>query len=360
MVKTTNDLPKISLSSTKKEMLEAFKDLKIKLEEKAKIELNPEKKVEEKKIQTIVESVDSLSVDLIEKDISSLKLNVGKMLSQISEKLGEEIGNYKNAQEAINIKNKELQEIFEIEKSAFALAALIEAQKQKKSEFEIEMKYLKEELDNKIKITRIDWDKEKKEHTDFIEERNVEEKKKRDRAKEEYIYEFQREKQLAENKFKDEMKKQEKELAVKQEAFNKKFADMEKELKEREDCVQAKEQVFKKLQQETDTFPKRLETAVNKAVTETTAKLKGETEKDIALLKKGYEGEKSVLETKIESLQKLVADQTKQSANLSEKIEKAYGKVQDIALKAVEGSANMKAINSFAQISEKSHRQSQE
>ena len=84
MVKNTSDLPKISLSSTKKEMLEAFKDLKKQLEEKAKIELNPEKKVEEKKKQEIVKSVDSLSADVIEKDISGLKLDVGKMLSRIS------------------------------------------------------------------------------------------------------------------------------------------------------------------------------------------------------------------------------------------------------------------------------------
>ncbi len=360
MAKNANDLPKISSSSTKKEMLEAFKDLKRQLEEKAKIELNPEKKVEEKKKQEIVKSADSLSVDLIEKDISGLKLDVGKMLSLIYEKLEKEISKYNNAQEAVNIKNEELREIFEIEKSAFALSALIETQKQQKSAFETEMKCLEEKLDNEIGITRDEWAKQKKEHTDFIGERNAEEKKKQERAKEEYLYEFQREKQLAENKFKDEMKKLEKELAVKQEESDKKIAEHEKGLKEREDSTQAKEREFKKLQQDAEDFPKKLEAAVNKAAAETTTKLKKETEQDLALLKKGYEGEKSVLNTKIESLEKLAADQIKQIMNLSKKIEEAYGKVQDIAVKAVEGSANMKAINSLRQINEKNHRSSQE
>ena len=156
------------------------------------------------------------------------------------------------------------------------------------------------------------------------------------------------------------MKKLEKELAAKREESDKKFAEREKELKEREDSIQSKEQMLKKLQQESEHSPKNLEAAVNKAVTETTLRLKAETEKDIALLKKGYEGGKSVLNTKIESLEKSAVDQSRQITNLSEKIEKAYGKVQDIAVKAVEGSANMKAINSLRQISEKNHRSMQE
>lgn len=360
MAKNVNDSPKISLSSTKKEMIEAFNDLKKKLEEKAKIELNPEKKVEEKKKQEIVKSANSLSVDLIEKDISGLKLDMGKMLSQISEKLEEEVNKYKKAREAVNIKNEELREIFEIEKSAFALSALIEAQKQKKSEFETKIKCLEEELNAEIKVTRIEWEKEKKKYTDFIEERNMEEKKERKRTKEEYLYEFQREKQLAENKFKDEMRKLEKELAAKREEFDKKITEREKELKERENSAQAKDQVFKKLQQDAENFPKILDAAVSKAMTDTMLNLKAETEKDIALLKKGHEGEKSVLSTKIDSLEKLAANQIKQIVNLSEKIEKAYGKVQDIAVKAVEGSANIKAINSLRQVNEKNHRSSQE
>ena len=125
MNKKMDGLPKVSLSNTKKEMLEAITDLKNKLEEKAEVELKPEKIVEQKKTQEIVKIVDSLSTDSIEKNISSLKVDVGKMLAQISERLGEEINKYKKTQEAIVLKNKELQEIFEIEKSAFALAALI-------------------------------------------------------------------------------------------------------------------------------------------------------------------------------------------------------------------------------------------
>jgi len=355
-----DNLPKVSLSNTKKEMLEAINDLKKKLEENAEVELKPEKIVEQKKIQEVVKIVDSLSTDSIEKDISSLKLDVGKMLVQISERLGEEITKYKKTQEAIVLKNKELQEIFEIEKSAFALAALIEAQTQKKYEFEIEMARIKKGLDDDILKTRSELEKEKKEYAEFIKERDAEEKKKRDREKEEYLYEFQREKQLTENNFKDEIEKLEKKLKVMREEFDKKITEREKGLKEREDGLKEKEQEFKKMQQEIENYPKKLETAVNKAITETSVKLKEDTVKDISLLKKGDEGEKNVLKIKIESLEKLAADQNKQITNLSEKLEKAYGKVQDIAVKAVEGSANMKVISNLRQSSEKNNKSFQE
>ena len=360
MGKKTNDLSKVSLSNTKKEMLEAIKDLKEKLEEKAEMELKPEKKIEQKKVQETVKIVDSLSMDSVEKDISSLKLNAGKMLAQISEKLAEEINKYKKIQEAIDIKNKELEEIFEIEKSAFALAALIEAQTEKKRVFEIDMERIKKELDDEIQETRLEWEKEKKEYAEIVKERDAEEKKKRDREKEEYFYGFQREKQFTENKVKDEIKKLEKELTLKQEEFDKKITEQEKKLKEREDVVKEKEKELEKLQQEVENFPKKLESAVNKTITETTAKLKEDAEKDIALLKKGDEGEKNVLKIKIESLEKLVVDQNKQITNLSEKLEKAYGKVQDIAVKAVEGSANMKVLSSLRQSGEKNSKSSQE
>ncbi|MCG2712313.1 MAG: hypothetical protein L6416_08350 [Candidatus Omnitrophica bacterium] len=360
MAKKMDDSPKVSSSNTKKEMLETIKDLKKKLEEKAEMELKPEKKVEQKKIQEIVTVVDSLSMDSIEKDISSLKLDAGKMLTQISEKLAEEINKYKKTQEAIDIKNKELEEIFEIEKSAFALAALIEAQTEKKRAFEIEMERIKKELDDEIQRTRLEWEKEKKEYAEFVKERDAEEKKKRDREKEEYLYGFQREKQLTENKVKDEIKKLEKELTIKQEEFDKKITEQEKKLKEREDAIKGKEQELEKLQREAESFPKKLETAVNKAITETAVKLKEDAGKDIALLKKGDEGEKNVFKIKIESLEKLVADQNKQITNLSEKLEKAYGKVQDIAVKAVEGSANIKLLSSLRQSGEKNSKSSQE
>ena len=64
-----------------------------------------------------------------------------------------------------------------------------------------------------------------------------------------------------------------------------------------------------------------------------------------------------MLTTRIESLEKTVKEQNQQIAHLSQQLEKAYQKVQDIAVKAVEGSSN---VNLQQLIREQSKAQSQE
>ncbi|MCD4781170.1 MAG: hypothetical protein K8S27_11585 [Candidatus Omnitrophica bacterium] len=361
MAKSDQDIPKVSLSNTKKEMMDAFKKMKKALEEKDETELKPEKKIEEKRTQEVTKVADSLSSERVSTDINNLKLEIGKALSQVSEKLEEQTQKYQKVQEAIDVKNKELQEIYDIEKSAFALAALIESQKQKKLEFDEEISGLRKELEGRIEKTKFLWDKEQKEYDETLKERNAQEKKERERKKEEYTYVFEREKQLAENKYKDEVNKQTKDLFLKKEEFDKKIAEQNKVIKEREVFVAEREKRLDDLQKEVDSFPKRMEAAVNKAVDETTARLKEEANKNEMLLKKESDGESGILKTKIDSLEKIAADQNKQIANLTVQLEKAYGKVQDIAVKAVDGSAKAKAFNDFSRhFTERGNKQSQE
>jgi predicted RNase H-like nuclease (RuvC/YqgF family) len=68
-----------------------------------------------------------------------------------------------------------------------------------------------------------------------------------------------------------------------------------------------------------------------------------------------------VFTTRIESLEKTLKEQSGQIAQLSAQLEKAYQKVQDIAVKSVEGSSNLKSLSSLQQlVSEQSKRQLQE
>ena len=101
---------------------------------------------------------------------------------------------------------------------------------------------------------------------------------------------------------------------------------------------------------------------MNKAVKEVTERLTLEASKNEELLKKGYEGETNVLRTKIQSLEHLVDQQNKQIADLSNRLENSYGKVQDIALKAIEGSASAQRLSNIEHhmLLEKKSKQAQE
>ncbi|RLB16131.1 MAG: hypothetical protein DRG35_03280, partial [Deltaproteobacteria bacterium] len=115
------------------------------------------------------------------------------------------------------------------------------------------------------------------------------------------------------------------------------------------------------IQKKVTAFPKEMENAVNKAVKEATEKITLEAKNKAELIRKEFDGERNVLTTRIESLEKTVKEQSVQISNLSEQLEKAYQKVQDIAIKSVEGSSNLKSLSSLQQlISEQARRQPQE
>jgi len=344
----------LSMSSTKKEMMDAYNALLKQLQEKRETELKPEKKIEEKKQKEVVKVAETLSSEGVVKEIGNLKLEIGKRLTHIADGLEEEVSKFKKVQRAIEVKEGEVKELYDIERSAETLAALIETQNQKRQEFESEMAARKEGLSQEIRTIREGWEKEKKEHEAEIKERDAAEAKRREREKEEYGYSFKREQQVAKDKFEDEKAKMEKEVQLKKEQMDKELAEREKEVAEREEELN-------ELQSKVTAFPKEMENVVNKAVKETKERITLEAKNREELIDKEFDGERNVLTTRIESLEKTVKEQSEQIANLSGQLEKSYQKVQDIAVKSVEGSSSLKSLTSLNQlISEQTRKQPQE
>ncbi len=158
---------------------------------------------------------------------------------------------------------------------------------------------------------------------------------KKKREQEEYEYNLKRERELKTNSLKDEISSLEKELAEKLQDFGKKTSAREEELQGRENTVAAAEKEMIALQVRVDNFPSELNEAVKKAAKETTERLSAEAAAQSKLMSNTFEGEKNVLTTKIQALELLTEQQMKQIEQLSSQLEKAYGKVQDIAVNAV-------------------------
>jgi chromosome segregation ATPase len=297
---------------------------------------------------------DALSTEGIVREVSTLKLEIGRLLSQLSDRLEEEVSKYRQVQQAIEAKQQELQDIYEVEKSALSLAALIEAQHQKRQQTEAELAARKEELTREIETLRAEWGKEKKVHEAEIKERDTGEQKRREREKEEYLYAFQREQQLAREQFEDEKARLEREIAYRRE-------QMERELADREKAIVEKETELSELRKQVSVFPKELQSAVSQAVREAVQRVESEAKNREELLKKEFDGERNVLNTRIEALEKTVAEQNEQIAKLSQQVEKAYSQVQDIAVKAIEGTSRSQSLTSLQQlITEQARKQSPE
>ncbi len=345
---STNEVEKLTMANTKKEMLQAYRKLLKQLEEKQQRELKTDDVVAERERAKAVAVADSVAKEGITEQIASLKTQIGRTLNDLADRLEQETAKYVQVKKAVAVAEAELHEIYEIEKAAASLAALLEAHKQEEAKFQAEMlerrtaledeiRTHQEVFDQQVKEQREEWKKEKAEHEVLVKERDAADKKRRQREQEEWQYQFEREKQAAIEQREIELARLNREIETKKEM-------LEKVLAEREQAIVAAENELESLRDRTANFPAELDQAVASAIQETTERLERERKYAIDLLKKEYAGERNVLSSRIEALQATVDKQAEQIARLSEQLEHSYGQVQDIALKAIEGSAVSRSV----------------
>ncbi len=330
-------LKKLSDKNTKQEMLEAYQTLVKQLEAKRDAELAPERRLEEKEVEEATRVAAAVAPEGIDRELGVLKAEIGKMLADISDRLAVESSKFRSVQKAVESKEREIKELYGIERAAVSLAALIDAQSQRRAEFETQIASEKEDLENEIRTKRAVWEEERKAHDAEVKERDAAEKKVQDRAREDFNYAFKREQQAIKDKLNDEKAALEKEIQFKRETA-------EKDLAGREQSISEKERELAGLQARTAAFPKELETAVNQAVKEATDRLKLEAKSREDLAHKQFEGERNVLSARNESLERANKDLLAANSKLTQQLEAAYQKVQDIAEKTVEGSSQARSL----------------
>ncbi len=333
-------VPQITASSTKQEMLAAYKEMVKRLKEKRETELKPQQRAEEKQKEQAIQVAESLSTEGIAREVGNLRSEISKVLIELSDRMEEEIGKYLHLKRAVEAREKELTELSAIEKEALSLAALLEAQKERRERFDAEMAEKKQSLEAEMASTRAAWKDEQKAHDGEVQTRETADKKKREREAEEYTYGFERQKRLAQEQFEYEKARMERETQRRRE-------ELERDLTAREQALTAKETELVQVRERTAAYPAELAAAVDKAVKETTERLTRESEAREALLKKGFEGEQKVLQSRIESLQQTAKEQQQQLVRLANQIEKSYGQVQEIAVKAIEGSSNPRVLSAL-------------
>ena len=330
-----NDIPTVTMTNTKKEMMDAYKTVKRQLQMQEKEFLNAEKtrKQMEKKLAEATADAQA-SQDPLQR-LSSLRSDISRELTALAERFEKEIDAYNKIKAAVKSKQEDLDTIYGVETAASDLAALIEAQQAKKGVFETEMTNRRTAFEAEMQAARSEWKKEKAGREQEAKEFAESIAKQRQRGKEEFEYAFAREKEQKTNALKDELRVLEKDILKKSEDFEQDVNQRKQELDIREEGVAKREKEMAALQKEVDTFPNRIETAIEKAVNDITARLTHDFEKDKALMESRFEGEKNVLSSKIESLEKLVKNQADQIVDLVKGHEHAYEKVQDIANRAI-------------------------
>jgi hypothetical protein len=343
----------LTMSNTKKEMMDAYLAVKQQLKAKEKQVLDAEKarkQIENQMAETTAET--QISQSPLQR-LHDLRGSISRELTSLAERFEVELDTYAKIGTAVKNKQEELKTIYGVETAASDLAALIEAHQAEKEKFSSEMSKKREAFGEEMEELRDKWDREKSEHDQQVKEQADAIKKQRQREKEEYEYAFTREKEQKANKLLDELQTLEKEIGEKRKVFEDEIIRRKTELDARETAIIKREAEIANLEKEVETFPKRLEDQIKKAVTETTERITSDFKKGEALLNAKFDGERNVLVSKIEALEKLVKSQETQLADLSRKSEQAYEKVQDIANRAV-SSARREYITIPASMQDKS------
>lgn len=329
------------MSNTKKEMLEAYETVKAIIEAKDRQLLDAEKAKNDLRKQVAEEIAnETLRKDPLER-IQELKATVVQQLNDMAEKIEAEKERYAKVCEAIEDKNKEIQTLYDVETAAQDLAALIEAQRVRKEEFEQSMIEERESLENEIMVARRTWENETDDYAAKVKEEKESTEKQRERDREEYEYALKREQEQRRNALEDDLAVLEKKIAAEREAHEKETAEKQSELDRRETAVAERENHVDDLQRQVDGFPQELQNRIKDAVEEVERRLRAEHKQHLALSTKEFEGERNVLLGRIEGLEKLTEAQVQQIEQLSKQQEKAYEKVQDIANRAVEKASHI-------------------
>ena len=278
------------------------------------------------------QSVEGLTVDAVVKNISELGLAVSRSLSDVSEKLTEEVRLLASVRDAVALERRDLAQLHKIDVAVTALDQLVQDYAQKK-----------DELEGEITSQRAAWEEEfarvgleRKEQDEAL-------KKQRQREVEDYEYKKALERKKAQDKYEEDMRLQAKKNQEKQEALDKDWLKRETALKEQEDELA-------RLKAEVSANPDRLA----KEITAAEAKGRRETEalleQQILVLKKDAETEKRVAALQVKSLEDTLTRNAAYVATLEKQLADAKQQVQDIAVKAIEGASGARALTHINQI----------
>lgn len=323
----------ITAKSSKSEMLEAYNEMLQKVKEQNSSNARTINEKEEHKKN--VDSASEHSHESIVKNISNLKLDMSQSLDLVEKSLVDEFKKLTSLQDAIVYEENRLKDMYQILATAETLETLILTHKDKKQKLEEDFKQQSAELEQITTKKRTEWEKEYAENEIKQKEYSNNLKKQCTREEEEYNYTLQVTRKKEEDLYNEKKLNQEKLLSEQKIKF-------EKEITERETLIAAKEKEYAELIKQVQQHPIELEKAIKETEKNVKEKILMQYSHEKELLIKDTEGERKLKDQLINSFQEKIKEQALIIQQLSAKAENATTQVKEIALKAVEGSSNLR------------------
>ena len=297
-----------------------------------------EEKANELRDTQILARTEQVTAEIVVQNMASLGLEVSKVLAGLSEKITTEVRLLSELREAVDLQKQELSRTHKIDIAGCALEQLIEDYDQKKQEFEKEYDQKKQAVEQELTELQNELDKQQQTHETEAKEYEATLKKTRQREVEEYEYKKALERKKAQDKYEEEQRTLERVNSEKQ-------SDFEKNWQTRENNLKSCEEELSQLRKESATFQERLKKETDRAVVEALKAQEHTFAHETTLLKRDMATENRLSELKIKTLEEVNVKQLQQIESLQKRIEEAKQQVENIALKAIDGASNLRALD---------------
>ncbi|WP_446342717.1 hypothetical protein [Coleofasciculus chthonoplastes] len=339
--------------NTKAEILESYEELwkeRKELESKLK-QLQKEVKnngasqngqhsgIVSKKLSTASDKMTATMDCLVE-----LHVGFGGAVSELSEKLTTEAASLQDLRQAVAEETQQLEALYDLDEiEEDTLDELIETYEENSKTFEAELSQQREALEQEIQDLRQAWQKEQAEHQQAIKERNEDDQRSRQREEQEYKYDLELRRDLDQDAYEQQQKSLYKELEEANQA-------QQQQWEEREKAIAQQEKTFDELKSKVDAFDQEKEAAVKKAKEQGKAIANNQVKVKADLQQLEIDGQKRFYNLRIESLQETIENQESRIENLSKQLDAALKQVQDLAVKAIEGTSNSNSYQALKEI----------
>lgn len=294
-------MAKVTEKNTKKEILEALREVEAKLAERRAV------------VTTTADTVKAAEV-VAKKATAKEIIEMNILNDEITNK-------YNDLLSTIDVLTKEIEELHEIKVGLDTLEALMIVQNNKKAEFEVEMAQKKVEEEANIEALKARYNKLSAELREEYAELRKELEKTRKREAEEFEYNLKRERAIENDKWEDEKASREKALSAKEAA-----------VAEREALAQEKDVKISTLMNEIASLEAKAKENIAIALKEGEAKAEKTCAIKIAGIKKDAEWQDEIAKREIASLKAALKAKEEEAAELRSKLDNAYTRIQEMAI----------------------------
>ena len=276
--------------------------------------------------------------------LTDLQSGFGGAVSELSEKLTSKAAQLQALRLAVAEETKQLKELHNLDKiQTDTLDTLIQTCEENAQAFEAEISQRRGALDHEILDLKQAWGKEQEAHKRAVKERDEEQRKTSQREAQDYDYTLTLERNLAQTEYDQAQQDRYRQLAETKET-------LEEQWTERETAIAQQERQFAELEAKVAAFEKEQEAALKKAKEEGKSSAGAQAKVKADLRNKELDGAKRVYELRIQSLEQTIQTNEERIQALSKQLAAALKQVQDLAVKAIEGSSNIQSFEAFKEI----------